>query len=59
MMHQWPVRVPRPVAEKESSNEPFIVGQRVLDALSFLVCKAVLCAFLVRSDVVRRSSVRV
>ena len=33
MMHQWPVRVPRPVAEKESSNEPFIVGQRVLDAL--------------------------
>ena len=33
MMHQWPVRVPRPVADKESSNEPFIVGQRVLDAL--------------------------
>lgn len=33
MMHQWPVRVPRPVADKESSNVPFIVGQRVLDAL--------------------------
>jgi vacuolar-type H+-ATPase catalytic subunit A/Vma1 len=33
MMHQWPVRAPRPVADKESSNEPFIVGQRVLDAL--------------------------
>ena len=33
MLQQWPVRVPRPVAEKESSNEPFIVGQRVLDAL--------------------------
>ena len=33
MMHQWPVRVPRPVADKESSQEPFIVGQRVLDAL--------------------------
>lgn len=33
MMHQWPVRVPRPVAEKESSGEPFIVGQRVLDSL--------------------------
>ena len=33
MMHQWPVRVPRPVADKESSHEPFIVGQRVLDAL--------------------------
>ncbi|KAK6441378.1 vacuolar protein sorting-associated protein 1 [Oleoguttula sp. CCFEE 5521] len=33
MMHQWPVRVPRPSAEKLSSQEPFIVGQRVLDAL--------------------------
>lgn len=33
MMHQWPVRVPRPVNDKLSSTEPFIVGQRVLDAL--------------------------
>lgn len=33
MMHNWPVRVPRPVTEKLSSNNPFIVGQRVLDAL--------------------------
>ena len=33
MMHQWPVRAPRPVSDKESSQEPFIVGQRVLDAL--------------------------
>lgn len=33
MMHPWPVRVPRPVADKESSNVPFIVGQRVLDSL--------------------------
>lgn len=33
MMHPWPVRVPRPVADKESSSEPFIVGQRVLDSL--------------------------
>lgn len=33
MMHQWPVRVPRPTADKETSNQPFIVGQRVLDAL--------------------------
>lgn len=33
MMHEWPVRVPRPVTDKLSSNEPFIVGQRVLDAL--------------------------
>ncbi|RAL03060.1 vacuolar ATP synthase catalytic subunit A [Aspergillus ibericus CBS 121593] len=33
MMHTWPVRVPRPVNEKLSSDAPFIVGQRVLDSL--------------------------
>ena len=33
MMHNWPVRVPRPTAEKLPSDSPFIVGQRVLDAL--------------------------
>jgi hypothetical protein len=33
MMHEWPVRVPRPTTDKLSSTEPFIVGQRVLDAL--------------------------
>ncbi|EFR01281.1 vacuolar ATP synthase catalytic subunit A [Nannizzia gypsea CBS 118893] len=33
MMHVWPVRVPRPVNEKLSSDSPFIVGQRVLDSL--------------------------
>lgn len=33
MMHTWPVRVPRPVSEKLPSDSPFIVGQRVLDAL--------------------------
>ncbi|KAF1986557.1 vacuolar ATP synthase catalytic subunit A [Aulographum hederae CBS 113979] len=33
MMHDWPVRVPRPSTEKESSDRPLIVGQRVLDAL--------------------------
>jgi V-type H+-transporting ATPase subunit A len=33
MMHTWPVRVPRPVADKLPSDSPFIVGQRVLDAL--------------------------
>ena len=33
MMHTWPVRVPRPVSEKLASNSPFVVGQRVLDAL--------------------------
>ena len=33
MMQTWPVRVPRPVNEKLPSESPFIVGQRVLDAL--------------------------
>ena len=33
MMHTWPVRVPRPTSEKLPSDAPFIVGQRVLDAL--------------------------
>lgn len=33
MMQTWPVRVPRPTTEKKSADGPFIVGQRVLDAL--------------------------
>ncbi|KAI5461389.1 ATP synthase alpha/beta family, nucleotide-binding domain-containing protein [Mariannaea sp. PMI_226] len=33
MMQTWPVRVPRPSTEKLSADQPFIVGQRVLDAL--------------------------
>ncbi|KAK0626855.1 ATP synthase alpha/beta family, nucleotide-binding domain-containing protein [Immersiella caudata] len=33
MMQTWPVRVPRPTTEKQSANQPFLVGQRVLDAL--------------------------
>jgi vacuolar-type H+-ATPase catalytic subunit A/Vma1 len=33
MYHNWPVRVPRPVSERLSSDQPLIVGQRVLDAL--------------------------
>lgn len=33
MMQVWPVRVPRPTTEKLSASNPFIVGQRVLDAL--------------------------
>jgi V-type H+-transporting ATPase subunit A len=33
MMQTWPVRVPRPTTEKLSADLPFIVGQRVLDAL--------------------------
>lgn len=33
MLQTWPVRVPRPVTEKRAADQPFIVGQRVLDAL--------------------------
>ncbi|EMC93826.1 hypothetical protein BAUCODRAFT_150075 [Baudoinia panamericana UAMH 10762] len=43
MMHQWPVRVPRPTTDKLSSQEPFIVGQRVLDALFPSVMGGTVC----------------
>lgn len=33
MMQTWPVRAPRPTTEKLSASQPFLVGQRVLDAL--------------------------
>ena len=33
MVQNWPVRVPRPSTDKLASDQPFIVGQRVLDAL--------------------------
>lgn len=33
MMQSWPVRVPRITNEKLTPDQPFIVGQRVLDAL--------------------------
>jgi V-type H+-transporting ATPase subunit A len=33
MMHVWPVRNPRPYAEKLRGNHPLLTGQRVLDAL--------------------------
>jgi V-type (H+)-ATPase V1 A subunit len=33
MMHSWPVRVPRPSTDRMRAEYPFIVGQRVLDAL--------------------------
>lgn len=33
MMHTWPVRVPRPVAERQQADYPLFTGQRVLDAL--------------------------
>lgn len=33
MMQVWPVRTPRPCAEKLAANNPLLTGQRVLDAL--------------------------
>lgn len=33
MLQVWPVRQPRPVAEKLAANNPLLCGQRVLDAL--------------------------
>lgn len=33
MMQLWPVRAPRPVAEKQTANFPLLTGQRILDAL--------------------------
>jgi V/A-type H+-transporting ATPase subunit A len=33
MAHFWPVRVPRPVAERLPSDEPLVTGQRILDSL--------------------------
>jgi len=33
MVHAWPVRQPRPVAEKLRASNPLLTGQRVLDAL--------------------------
>jgi len=33
MMQVWPVRIPRPVAEKLRADHPLFTGQRVLDAL--------------------------
>jgi V-type H+-transporting ATPase subunit A len=33
MMQLWPVRAPRPVAEKKTADYPLLTGQRILDAL--------------------------
>lgn len=33
MAHHWPVRKPRPTAEKITSTTPLVTGQRILDAL--------------------------
>jgi V-type H+-transporting ATPase subunit A len=33
MLQVWPVRTPRPVAEKLAADTPLLTGQRILDAL--------------------------
>ena len=33
MYHRWPVRIPRPVSQKETLAEPLLTGQRVIDTL--------------------------
>lgn len=33
MLQYWPVRTPRPTAEKLASDNPLLCGQRVLDSL--------------------------
>ena len=33
MLQLWPVRAPRPVAQKLLANTPLVTGQRVLDGL--------------------------
>ena len=33
LSHSWPVRIPRPFAERRSASRPFITGQRVFDLL--------------------------
>jgi len=33
LMQLWPVRAPRPVAEKVTADHPLFTGQRVLDGL--------------------------
>lgn len=33
MMQLWPVRAPRPVAQKLTADHPLLTGQRILDAL--------------------------
>ena len=43
MMQLWPVRAPRPVAEKQTADYPLLTGQRILDALFPSVIFKVLC----------------
>lgn len=33
MSHEWPVRAPRPVAQRLAATEPMLTGQRIFDSL--------------------------
>ena len=33
LFHRWPVRQPRPVAQRLPTDEPLVTGQRILDTL--------------------------
>jgi hypothetical protein len=44
MLQMWPVRSPRPVAQKLLANTPLLTGQRVLDALFPSVLGGAPCA---------------
>lgn len=43
MYHTWPVRLPRPYAEKLTADYPLLTGQRVLDALFPMVQGGTTC----------------
>jgi vacuolar-type H+-ATPase catalytic subunit A/Vma1 len=43
MMQLWPVRSPRPVAQKMLADTPLLTGQRVLDALFPAVLGGAFC----------------
>jgi V/A-type H+-transporting ATPase subunit A len=38
MSHQWPIRDPRPVAERLPTSRPLFTGQRILDSIFPLAC---------------------
>ena len=33
LQHEWPVRVPRPVARRLAAREPLVTGQRIVDSM--------------------------
>jgi len=43
LAHRWPIRVPRPIAQRLATNRPFVTGQRVFDLL-FPVAEGGACA---------------